>query len=240
MENNCRFYCYRKTRKQNKKTNLKMKKLKLTLFDMDGVLADTISSWKYIHDYFNTCNEKSVNQYLQGKIDDLEFIKRDSQLWKENNKPIKKQKLQQILKNVPIMKGAKKTIQTLKKNDVQTAIISAGLDILAERLQKELQIDHIYSNGIQTDTEGRLTNQGILNVRLMYKDETVQKISKQLHIPQCNIASVGNSCFDIPMFETTGLGIAFNPEDKCAEEAADIIIKGKDLTKILPHLQGYI
>jgi len=207
---------------------------------MDGVLADTISSWKYIHDYFHTNNEKSVNQYLQGKIDDLEFIKRDSQLWKENNKPITKQKLKQILKNVPLMKGAKETIQTLKQNQIQTVIISAGLDILAERIQKELQIDYIYSNGIQTDTNGRLTNQGILNVKLMYKDETVKQISKQLQIPQCNIASIGNSCFDIPMFETTGLGIAFNPEDECTKKAADVIIKGKDLTKIIPHLQKFI
>jgi len=38
--------------------------------DMDGVLTDTISSWKHIHDYFDTSNERSVDKYLKGKIDD--------------------------------------------------------------------------------------------------------------------------------------------------------------------------
>jgi phosphoserine phosphatase len=239
-EKKCNFYCYRKTRTKNQINKKKMDKLELVIFDMDGVLTDVISSWKFIHDYFKTSNKRSVNEYLKGKIDDMEFIKRDSSLWIENNKLITRKKLIDILSNVPIMNGANKCIDFLKNNKIKTAIVSAGLDILADRIAKELGIDYVYSNGIKIDKSGHLTGIGILNVKLMYKDEAVSKISKQQNIPLHRIATVGNSCFDIPMFELSGLAIAFNPEDDCIKESADAIVVSKDLSLILPHIEKYI
>jgi phosphoserine phosphatase len=217
-----------------------MDKLELVIFDMDGVLTDIISSWKYIHDYFNTSNERSVDDYLKGKIDDMEFIRRDASLWMENGKPVAKEKLVEILSDVPLMKGAKECVSYLKNHNVKTAIVSAGLDILAKRVAKDLGIDYVYSNGVKIDSEGRLNGVGILEVRLMHKDETVSKLSKQLKIPLEKIASVGNSCFDIPMFEISGFSIAFNPEDDCIKETADVTVGGKDLKKILLHLKSYM
>jgi len=236
----CKFYCYRNTRSEREFSKKTMDKLELVIFDMDGVLTDIISSWKYIHDHFKTSNKRSVNDYLKGKIDDMEFIKKDSSLWVENNKPITRKKLTEILSNVPIMPGAKKCIGILKKNKIKSAIVSAGLDILADKVAKELGIDYVYSNGVKIDKKGYLTGVGILNVRLMYKDEAVIRVSKQLNIPLQRIATVGNSCFDIPMFELSGLAIAFNPEDDCIKESADVIVKGRDLTRILPYLENYI
>jgi phosphoserine phosphatase len=181
-----------------------------------------------------------VNDYLKGKIDDMEFIKRDSSLWIENKKPTTRKKLIDILSNVPLMNGAKNCIDFLKKNNVKTAIVSAGLDLLADKIAKELGIDYVYSNGVKIDEMGHLTGEGILNVRLMYKDEAVIKLAKQLNIPLQRIATIGNSCFDIPMFELSGLAIAFNPEDDCIKEFADTTVQARDLTKVLPHLESYI
>ena len=143
MEKNCRFYCYKKTRAKNKIITKKQDKIKLIVFDMDGVIIDTVSSWKFIHDYFNTSNDHSVDEYLKGKIDDLEFIRRDALLWKENGRLIKKQKLAEILTDVKLMKGCKECINILKEHDIKTAIVSAGLDVLADIVKKQVDFDYI-------------------------------------------------------------------------------------------------
>ena len=231
----CKNFCYRKNRTKNILSKEKPDKLKLVIFDMDGVIADTISSWKYIHNYFGCSNDKSVALYLQGKLSDEEFIKRDVSLWKENGRLIKKQKLTEILSRVPLMKGAKECMDFLKKNEIKTAIVSAGLDILAQRLGNELKIDYIFANGIKTDNNDFLTGEGIVRVRLINKDKKIKDLSKDLDIPFKNMAAVGNSCFDIPMMEICGLGIAFNPGDDCIKKEADVIVEGVDLFKIVPH-----
>ncbi|GAG99611.1 unnamed protein product, partial [marine sediment metagenome] len=92
-----------------------MNKIELVIFDMDGVLTDTISSWKYIHEYFGCSNERSVDEYLKGKIDDMEFIKRDATLWKEDGKPITRDRLVDILSDIPLMRGAEQCINALKE-----------------------------------------------------------------------------------------------------------------------------
>jgi phosphoserine phosphatase len=239
-KNNCKFYCYKNTRKSNYFKPEKLEKLELVLFDMDGVLTDIISSWKYIHDFFKTSNDRSVDEYLKGKIDDMEFIKRDVSLWKENGKLITENKLIEILSDVPFMKGAKECINFLRGNKIKTAIVSAGLDLLAKRTAEELKINFVKSNGIKTDKNGRITGEGVLNVRLMYKDLAVRSLLEELKIPLNRVASVGNSCFDIPMLEITALSIAFNPTDDCTIKAADFFFKEKDLSKILSVFEDYL
>jgi phosphoserine phosphatase len=236
----CKNFCYRKNIKNKIKSKNKPGKLKLVIFDMDGVIADTISSWKYIHNYFGCNNDKSVSQYLQGKISDEEFIKRDVSLWRQNGRPITKQKLTEILSSVPLMNGARECVDFLKKNKVKTAIVSAGLDILAERLGKDLKIEYIFANGIKTDNDDFLTGEGIVRVRLTHKDLKIRDLSKDLKIAFENMAAVGNSCFDIPMMELCGLGIAFNPGDDCVKKEADVVVENDDLYKIVPHFSKLV
>jgi phosphoserine phosphatase len=240
MDTKCKFYCYKKTREPNYSKAHSPKEIKLVLFDMDGVLTDIMSSWKYIHDYFGTCNDQSVDDYLKGKIDDLEFIRRDVSLWQKNGRLVTRDTLVKILSDIPIMKGAEKCMIFLKKHNIKTAIVSAGLDILAERVANDLDIDYVFANGIKTDKNGCISDEGLLMVQLMYKDKNVRILSKKLGIPFEGIAAVGNSCFDIPMFELSGLSIAFNPEDDCTRQAADIVMDEKDLSKIIPHIKKHV
>ena len=240
MNMKCQYYCYKNTRKMNNSKKHNLKEIKLVLFDMDGVLTDTISSWKYVHDYFGTCNDNSVDDYLRGKIDDLEFIRRDVSLWVKKDRKITKARLADILKGIPIMNGAEECIDFLKKNGVKTGIVSAGLDVLAERVGSDLGFDFVFSNSVIFDDDGFLSGDGLVGVRLMYKDEIVRRLAKELNIGYESIASVGNSCFDIPMFDFSGLSIAFNSEDDCVRDAADVCVEGKDLGLILPFLESYI
>jgi phosphoserine phosphatase len=240
MDPNCTYFCYKNNRNKIKKIVDKPKKIRLVFFDMDGVLADSISSWKSIHDYFGTNNEQSVNEYLKGKIDDLEFIRRDVSLWNTNGIMTSKDVIKNILYTIPTMGGAEELVSFLRKNNIKTAIVSAGLDILAEKIAEELGIDYVFANGIKEDETGKLTTDGILNVELIHKEKNVEQLIKKINISSDSCASIGNSCFDIPMFEKTAIGIAFNPEDECIRKSADIVVEGKDLRKIIPAIQPYI
>ena len=206
----------------------------LVVFDMDGVLTDIESSWRFVHQHFGLSNELAVRAYLNKEIDDFEFMKRDIALWKGVKENISITEIKKILQGVPMMKGAGECMKKLKERGIKTAIVSAGLDLLASRVASEIEIDHVYANGIESN-DGILTGKGILRVSLMEKDVSIQKLARKMDIPLNRIVAVGNSHFDIQMFKICGLGIAFNPLDELTRNAADVVIEEKDLS-LLPDL----
>jgi phosphoserine phosphatase len=240
MKTTCTYPCYRPEKKgipvQKKKTG----KIKIVFFDMDGVLLDTVSSWKYVHEHFGTTNVRSIMPYLRGDIDYLEFIRRDVSLWKQNGQHVKKQVLQDVMNTIPFISGAAECIAFLRKHQVHTAIVTAGMTLLADRVGSDLGIQYVFGNEVSVGSDGRLTGEGVLHVELTEKDKNVRALARKLHVPLEACAAVGNSCFDIPMLEACGLGIAFNPEDACVIEAADVVVKEKDLTALIPILEPFL
>lgn len=206
-------------------------KIKIIVFDMDGVLVDIESSWQYVHNAFNVDNQDNLRRYLEGEITYSEFMKRDILLWG----PLHINKIKQVLDKVPIMKGAKLTISKLKKHGYKTCIISGGISILAQRIQKELGIDHSFANKLVVDEKGMLTGHGEEIVNLLNKLLILRKFASEQRITLRSCAIVGDSIFDIQLFAEAGLSIAFNASDERVKQAADVTVDNKDLTRILPY-----
>lgn len=206
---------------------------KLVIFDMDGVLADIESSWSYVHGFYGVSNEHSLDAYLRGDIDDLEFIRRDIRLWREKDPELNVEQLREILSGVPLMPGAAKTIEHLGSAGVKTAIVSAGIDLLAEMIARELGIDMHLANGFVTDGGGRLSGEGVLNVKLTDKGDAVETVAESFHVQKRDIVSVGNSRYDVSMFRKSNLGIAFCPADEIVRKSAGVAIERKDLSELL-------
>lgn len=199
---------------------------KLIAFDMDGVLVDIESSWSYIHERFGTDNRETVEAYIQGKIGDSEFIKNDLLLWKGNN--ISFFDIKKIFEEIPLMRGARECIKALKKYGITTAILSGGIDVLASRIAMETGIDHVVANSIDEEMK-----ECVIRVSPRGKDKALIELANELNIPRRNIVSVGNSHYDVKMFQASGMGIAFNPSDAEVEKYADAVIKEKDLEKVV-------
>jgi len=208
---------------------------KLVVFDLDGVLADAVSSWCWVHDYFEVNNDEALRKFLAGEIDDEEFMRRDIALWLSKRR-VNISEIEGVLSKLPLMNGAKKTLNELNKRNVKSAIISGGIEIHAKRVADELNITYVMANPLETDSEGYLTGKGILKVPLKEKGKVLVQFLKDVGIKKDECVSVGNSQIDVPMFQNSGLGIAFNPYDDIVERHADIVIRKKDLSEILPHI----
>ena len=208
----------------------------LGIFDMDGVLIQEVSSWVIIHQHFGVSNERSVREYIEGRIDDFEFMRRDIALWRRQRHPLHIDDMKEILNHATFMPGAEETFRRLREAGIRTAIVSGGLLCVAEPLARRLGIDIVLANGLEVDDKGYLTGEGILNVPLNDKGGVVRNLLKELGVKKEEAFAVGNSYIDVSMFRETAFGIAFNPDDDTVRREADAVIEGKDLKDVLDHV----
>ena len=210
--------------------------IELVVFDMDGVLVDFYSSWVWIHDHFGTCNDDSLTRYHAGEIDDHEFIRRDVALWLAKQPRIHISMIREILSTIPIMEGVGETISTLKADGKKCAILSGGLDILAQSLVDRFGFDLAISNSLVVDEDGYLTGEGIVGLKLNDKATPLLRLQDRFGIPPERTAAVGDSGIDVNMFDHSALSIAFNPDSPYVVKHADFVVYRKDLREILKYL----
>lgn len=208
----------------------------LVAFDMDGVLVEYNSSWVWIHRHFGVSNETALQDFIEGRIDDLEFMRRDIALWKERIPEIDIDYVSGILDPIPEVSGIEETVRSLRENGIRTVIISGGLDIVAQRIAERYSFDGWAANGLEVGEDGSLTGNGILRVELVNKRKALDSFLQKWGIPGERAAAVGNSFVDVSMFKGCSLSIAFNPIDAWVAENATAVVTSDDLREILPLL----
>ena len=202
-----------------------MSQIKLVVFDMDGTLLEPRSSWAQIHDHFGTDNTEMLRLYINHKITDEEFVKADIKLWNSNSKkPVNEEYINSIMDNIKPLKGAEILIKELHNENIKTVILSGGIQYLADRWMNKWNMDYALANELIDDDEGNLT--AIINSSGHNKGPMMDKIIKKYNYKKNQVAAVGDTIVDIPMFERAGLSIAVNTDDE------------KVITKVNYHLKG--
>ena len=207
--------------------------IRLVVFDVDGTLTKHSSVWWRLHEHFGTTVEGKLyyNQYFAGEINYDQWADLDASLWKGKT-------LEEVMKVVHATKlapGAKETIQALQKHNLKTAILSGGLDIMADDIGRRVGIDYVLTNRIYHHN-GVLTGEVENLVAWGEKSEVISQINNHFDIPLEETAFVGDGRNDMSVFKIVGFSIAYNPEDQEVANAADVVIKKDDLRAILPHL----
>lgn len=213
--------------------------LRLAAFDMDGTLVDVASSWAAVHTHFGLSNSEGLRRFLADEIDDEEFIRSDIALWKTKAPELSIEEVGEILARVPLMPGAERLAAGLRARGVTTAIVSGGIDLLAQRVARELSFDLALANGFLTDADGRLTGEGIVRVPIHGKEGVLAALQAQLGIDPGETASVGNSAIDVGLFRRSRVGVAFLPEDEAVRAGAHRVVTDRDLSRVLDALADF-
>tara|TARA_B100001248_G_scaffold258551_2_gene242858 strand:+ start:1746 stop:2408 length:663 start_codon:yes stop_codon:yes gene_type:complete len=213
---------------------------KVVVFDCDGVLVDSVSSWKTLHDQFGTNNSHNLKRFIDGEISDVEFMQLDIKMWKEIRDPIYRDELFRAYSGIKLMPGAKQLIDELKQAGVFVAIVSAGVDLFVASIASMLKVDDWIANGLEFNDDDTLSDDGICRLHATKKNLVISKILAMQGFDAADCVSVGDSEMDLSMQVEGSKFIGFNPSRDSSKEAfaaAEVpIVYEKNLLAIKPHL----
>ncbi len=210
-----------------------MRKYDLACFDMDGTLTTVRSSWRWVHDCFEVNSEPNYEAFVNGEIDELEFMRRDIGLWMAKQPGVRLCDIARTFQNMPLIEGIQETVACLQAQGIACIIVSGGIDLAAKMLTDEFGFDEYVADSLITDENGVLTGEGRQNLDLHNKGEKVKEYIEKYYTTKERTISIGNSFTDISMFNESGLSIAFNPQDPYTSEAADHTVVSKNIADIL-------
>ncbi len=200
--------------------NIYRRNRRLVCFDMDSTLIQTevideLAILAGVGDEVKAITELA----MQGEIDFSEsFIRRMKLL-----KGLKEEVLHEVAVNLPITKGARRLIDTLKSYGFKTAILSGGFSYFGHYLQKELGIDYVYANQLEIK-DGALTGGYIGEiVDGNKKAEYLKEIAQKEGIDINQTIAVGDGANDLAMLNLAGLGIAYHAKPTVKDTAQNSI-----------------
>ena len=206
--------------------------LKLAVFDFDSTLMDGETI-----DFF--AEELGIGEQvahiteeaMSGRLDFFESLQQRVGLLKGLDYSV----VEKISHNLPYMKGAQETIKALKERGMTVVCFSGGFRTATSYAKDILGYDADFSNALH-HKDGKLT--GLVGGDMMFnysKGDMLTRLQSIMNITPEETLVCGDGANDLSMFAHAGTRVAF-----CArpilEAEANVIIKEKDLTKILENI----
>ena len=204
----------------------------LAIFDVEGVLLDA--------EFLPTLAEKINKQDeiweitrkgIEGVINWEEGLKRRIEILRGINYETCKE----VADSLKIMTGAKEACRILKAAGWRLMAVSGGFTIMTDRLQKELDLDHVFANellfkngrldGVKIDVDSDKAKSAMIKVR-EWKEE------------KKNIVAVVDGVNDVKLFDICELGVAFRAQD-VVKDLATVTLEEKDLSKLIDLINNH-
>ncbi len=211
----------------------------LVVFDMDGVLTGYSSSWEYVHKSIGVDNSENVALFNNGSINYEQFIERDVSLWIRKMGKVPVSMIKEILSGIPLRPDLVESIRRLKEDGHRVAIVSGGLSLLAEEIDRMEKFHYVFANSILSDTNGFVMPSGIMNVNYKRKDTNIAYMQGLLGVGKRDTVSVGDSMDDASMFSVSGYSIAYNPNRKGLSELASATVVSGKLMPVVDLIEKY-
>ncbi len=206
----------------------------LVAFDLDGTLLPINSSWELVHRLLGTVDvvRKYRRMYERGEISYREWAELDVSTWRGKDFSI----VLREIENIDLMDNAKEAISMLKEEEFLVGIISSGLDILAGKVCKELDMDFCYSARLEMD------GNEVIGIKEELPPEKKGKIladvAANFGVKIKNVGYVGDGDSDLSVFKMNiGIKIAYRPRSQEIRKLADFVVN--DLIEAARILVGW-
>jgi phosphoserine phosphatase len=198
----------------------------LAIFDVEGVLLDA-EFLPILAEKINKQDEiwEITRKGIKGVINWEEGLRtRVNTL-----KGISYDTCKEVADSLPIMTGAKEACKALKAAGWKLLAVSGGFTIMTDRLKKELNLDHVFSNEL-------IFENGKLNGVKIHVDSDKSKAAmikvKEWKEKKEDIVVVVDGANDIKLFDICGLGVAFRAQD-IVKDLATVTLDEKDLSLLI-------
>lgn len=207
-------------------------KIRAVCFDLDGTLVQGTTVCLHLSRAMGT--EHLVadleRKYASGVISSEEAARWDAEAYTHAGR--KKADIFSMLASIPEIGSIGETVQRLKAEGIAVVIGTITWAFAAEYFQKKYGFDAFTGTVMGESAEGILT--GTIEKLCDEHDKAafVETYCRARGITMAEVAAVGDSRSDIPLFGKVGLAIALNATP-AARQAAHISIDSDDLTKVL-------
>lgn len=205
---------------------------KLAVFDFDSTLMDGETIDELAKGYGVSDEVAQITHLaMEGKLDFYESLKKRVAFLRG----MSEKKALEICENLPIMHGAKETIQNLQDKGYKVVCFSGGFSLATSHFRRILGLDADFSN-ILHSKDGILS--GEVGGAMMFGDSKgtmLCLLQNLLKITPDNTMAIGDGANDIAMFRFASKKVAFCAKDALKKEG-NIIIDKKDLREILHYI----
>ncbi|HUW22112.1 MAG TPA: HAD-IB family phosphatase [Candidatus Bathyarchaeia archaeon] len=147
--------------------------------------------------------------YEEGVISYSEWQKILTEIYKKRGNA-SLENISKVISDYTYRPGAKEVVSYLKRKKYAVALISGSMDILVDKVAKELNIGLFESNNIFIfDENDRLDNIVVLGDDSLVKLRHLQSFCRKLGLKVSQCVAVGDGDNDIELFKKTGHGITF-------------------------------
>ncbi len=208
----------------------------LVTFDMDETLIPIDSSWSFIHRMLGTLEiaSKYRRMYEEGRISYRRWAELDVSTWRGKDFTLVLNRIEDL----DLMEHAREAISSLKENDFIVGLVSSGLDVVARKVCRELDMDFCRSATLN------IANGKVIGIKRELapelKGSILKSIAESYDIPLCGVAFVGDGDSDLSIFQMNiGMKIAFRAKSERIIRLADYSVGDLlEAAKILLEWKG--
>jgi len=214
---------------------------KIIFMDLEGTLLKkeykldngkvAPSAWtvlaKYLGEECYIEEEKTKEKWLKGEYSGyVEWMRDTINIHKKYN--LKYDVFKRVIDSVEIKKGVRKSIDEFRSNGAITAIITGGFKALADRVQRELKIDHALC-GCEyffDDRTGYIEHFNLLPSDEKGKVDFMKLLLNEYKFGKKDCVFIGDGKNDVHLAKSVGLAIALDAQKELKEVSNIIIDQG--------------